>query len=135
VAWTDAEASVTLARSEPPRGRQDPSVAGTTLAALRRVVYGVHALRLESDAATPEPPPMPALLGLASALDESLGLVAAQLRDHDGEDRRALPPLRQRYREAMRQGPARRMHALQAPLDELVDATDTAADAVGLEVP
>ncbi len=133
-AWTDAEAAVTLARSEPPRGRQDPKVAGTTLAALRRVVYGVHALRLESDATT-ESPPMPARWGLASALDESLGLVADQLRDHDVGDRRALPPLRQRYREAMRQEPAGRMHALQAPLDELVDATDTAADAIGLELP
>lgn len=134
MAWTDAEASVTLARSEPPRGKQDPKVAGTTLAALRRLVYGVHALRLESDTTT-ESAPVPALSGLESALDESLGLVADQLRDRGGGDRRTLPPLRQRYREAMRHEPADRMHALQAPLGELVDATDTAADAIGLDVP
>ena len=100
---------------------------------MRRVVYGVHALRLESDE-TPQPRPLPALAGLASALDESLGLIADQLRHGNGA-RRALPPLRQRYRDAMRQGPAESMHALQGPLDELIDATDTAADAIGLELP
>jgi uncharacterized membrane protein YccC len=132
-AWTDAEAAVTLARSEPPRGGPDPNVATTTLQAMRRVVYGVHGLRLESDE-TAEPRPLPALADLASALDESLGLISDQLR-HGSGARRALPQLRGRYRDAMRQGPADSMHALQGPLDELIDATDTAADAIGLELP
>ncbi len=52
IAWTDAEAVVTLARTEPPRGGRDPTVAMSTLGSLRRVVYGVHSLRLESDATT-----------------------------------------------------------------------------------
>lgn len=134
IAWTDAEAAVTLARSEPPRGGPDPNAAAATLGALRRVVQGVHAVRLEADQ-MPDSGPLPALSGLAEALDESLGLVADQLRDGDGAEHRKLPPLRDRYREAIRQDPAGKVQPLRVPLDDLIDATDTAADAIGVELP
>lgn len=132
IAWTDAEAAVTLARSEPPHGHADATVAGTTLGALRRVVHGVHALRLQADT-IPDPEPLPALSELAAGLDQSLGLVADQLRE-GGQRHRKLPPLRQQYRKAVRDDPAG-LQGLHAPLDELIDATDTVADAIGLELP
>jgi hypothetical protein len=142
IAWLDAEATVTLARAEPPRGGPDPNVAMSALGALRRVAYAIHALRLESGA-DQHPRPLRALSGLASGFDESLGIVADRLRESDRRShgdgqtpRRSLPPLREAFRQTMGQDdPDGSLNALQAPLDELVDAIDTTADAIGLELP
>ena len=67
VAFMDAEAAIGLARSEPHRGDTDLETTATTLAALRRVVRGVHVLRL--DAAT-----MPAAPACASSAPLQAGL-------------------------------------------------------------
>ncbi|MGH2843962.1 MAG: FUSC family protein, partial [Solirubrobacteraceae bacterium] len=47
LAFTDCDGAIALARAEPRRGAADPRAAPATLGALGRVVYAVHALRLE----------------------------------------------------------------------------------------
>jgi uncharacterized membrane protein YccC len=131
VAFTDAEAAIGLARSEPAHGDADLETAATTLAALRRVVRGVHVLRLDS-ATMPDPSPLPPLARLQAGLGEALSSLAAALRD---AEQHPFPPLRALHRELVRAWPALLSQALWAALDELVDATDTAAAAVGLAVP
>ncbi|HEY2593673.1 MAG TPA: FUSC family protein, partial [Chloroflexota bacterium] len=128
IAFTDADTALGLARSEPRRGGPDPHVAAATLSALRRVVRGVHVLRL--DAATmPAGEPLPELAPLQAALGDALSLLAGSFV-HAG--RGSLPPLRQLYRTLARDQPELLDQAVWAALDELVDATDTAALTVGL---
>ena len=130
IAFTDADTALGLARSEPRRGGPDPHVTAATLSALRRVVWGVHVLRL--DAATmPLGRPLPELAPLQVALGEALSVLAATLR-HPGHQ--AFPPLRELHRALAREHPELLSQALWAALDELVDATDTAAMTVGLSV-
>lgn len=131
VAFTDAEATVGLARSEPHRGDTDLETTATTLAALRRVARGVHVLRLDTST-MPDPRPLAPLAPLQAGLGEALSSLAAALRD---DEQRPFPPLRTLNRELARARPQLLTQALWAALDELVDATDTAAAAAGLAVP
>lgn len=124
-AWTDAESAVKLARSEPRHGEQDLRAAAATLSALRRAVYGVHALRLEAGTAPPEP--LPELAPLADALDEALATIAGAL---EGGAAPPLPPMRQLYR-ALPELP----EGIRVSLDELIDAIDTLAASIGLTLP
>jgi uncharacterized membrane protein YccC len=128
-AWTDASSVVALARSEPRRGEADPERAASTLGAMRRVVWGVHALRV--DAATVEQPrPLPQLAPLGHGLDQALTTVANALRDGA---RSPLPHLRRLYRELAWPDDDRYARTLEPPLDELIDAVDTVAASIGLE--
>jgi uncharacterized membrane protein YccC len=131
VAFMDAETAIGLARSEPPRGDTDLETAATTLAALRRVVRGVHVLRLDTTT-MPDPRPLPSLAPLQAGLGEALSSLVGALRD---VEQHPFPPLRTLDRELARAQPELLGQALWAALDELVDATNTAAAAVGLAVP
>jgi uncharacterized membrane protein YccC len=130
-AFADVDAAVGMARSEPHRGAS--GVGGiesvsATLSALRRLVWGVHVVRL--DASTmPAGHPLPELAELQAGLDDALGVLAAELREGDHG---SFPRLRRLHRELARQQPQLLSQALWAALDELVDATDTAAATVGL---
>jgi len=127
-AFADVDGAVGLARSEPQRGDADPRSIAATLAALRRVVWGVHVVRL--DAATmPAGRPLPELAGLKAGLDQALSVLAAELRE---AEHGSFPRLRRLHRELAREQPQLLSQALEAALDELVDATDTAAATVGL---
>ncbi|HEX3618247.1 MAG TPA: FUSC family protein [Solirubrobacteraceae bacterium] len=127
-AFADVDAAVGMARSEPQRGESDPQATSATLSALRRVVWGVHVVRL--DAATiPAGHPLPELAELRAGLDEALSVLAAELRD---ADHGSFPRLRRLHRQLAREQPQLLSQALWAALDELVDATDTAAATVGL---
>lgn len=129
IAWTEAESAVKLARSEPRRGDHDLRAAAATLSALRRVVYGVHALRLE--AATAPPEPLPALAPLSDALDTALTTIGGAL--NSGRASAAslgLPALRQMYREL-----PELPEGIRVSLDELIDAVDTLAALMGLRLP
>jgi uncharacterized membrane protein YccC len=130
LAFMDADAAIGLARSEPHRGDTDLETTTTTLAALRRVVRGVHVLRLDTST-MPDPRPLAPLAPLQAGLGEALSSLAAVLRD---DERRPFPPLRTLNRELARARPQLLSQALWAALDELVDATNTAAVAVGLSV-
>ncbi len=130
VAFTDAQTSIDLALSEPHRGDADPMAAAQTLSALRRVVYGVHVLRLDSDTMTGRRA-IPSLTMLQARLGEALSVLAAASRG----ERVRLPALREPLRGLARAQPELLSQALWAALDELVDATDTAAATLGLSVP
>ncbi len=134
VAWTDAEGAVSLARSEPRRGELDLSHAAETLAALRRVVWGVHALRIESQESGAMRP-MPEITALGLALSDALEIEAGSLRAGGLGEHLPLPPLRHLYREINWSEDDQLRYALRPPLDELVDAVDTAAVSLGLELP
>jgi hypothetical protein len=131
LAFTDAQAAIDLASNEPRHADVDPEVASSTLSALRRLTHGVHMVRL--DAATmPDQRPLPALAPLQVGLGDALTALATALRE---SDRRAFPALRTLHRSLARSRPDLLSQALWAALDELVDATDTAAETVGLTVP
>jgi hypothetical protein len=133
IAFTDAQAAIGLARSEPHRGDTDLEATADTLGELRRLVYGVHALRIDA-ATAPDIGPLPALQPIQAGLGQALSVLAATLRD-DPVREPPLPPLRGLHRELARAHPGLLSQELWAALDELVDATDTAAVAVGLTVP
>jgi len=120
-----------MARGEPHRGGSGAAgleSISATLSALRRVVWGVHVVRLDS-ATIPAGRPLPELAELQAGLDEALSVLAAELREADHD---SFPRLRRLHRELAREQPQLLSHALWAALDELVDATDTAAATVGL---
>ena len=127
--FTDADALVALSRTEPHRGDADPGAASATLGALRRVAYAVHALRLELQPDS-EPPPRPELVPLRDGFNEALTTLSVAL--HDGNASKPLPPLRRVLRKIEWQTAD---DALRPPLDELVDAVNSAAASVGLELP
>ncbi|MDE3134488.1 MAG: FUSC family protein [Acidobacteriota bacterium] len=131
IAFADADSVVALARSEPRHGTPGvgaSAAAAGLLGALQRLVWGVHALRL--DASTmPAGRPMTQLAQLQAGLGEALSVLAAELRE---ADHGSFPRLRRLHRELAREHPELLTQALSAALDELVDATDTAAAAVGL---
>ena len=108
----------------------DPHVTSTTLSALRRVVWGVHVVRLDTET-MPAGRPLPELAPLQAALGDALSALAATFRH---ARRRSFPPLRRLHRALAREHPELLTQALWAALDELVDATDTAAVTVGLDV-
>jgi uncharacterized membrane protein YccC len=126
LAYSDAEAAVTLMRSEPLRAI-DPADAGAVLGGLRRDVYGIHALRLELRATGPGSP-RPELAPLSAGLIEELSLIAGRLRGEPPPT--DLPPLRALFDAATTRAGA----AIRVALDELVDAANTTADAAGLVI-
>jgi hypothetical protein len=130
--YSDAESAVTLAQSEPVRGT-DPRRAAATLAGLRRLVYAVHSLRLEARAVA-DRGPAPELAALGAAFDLALAALAADLLAGDRPRPTALPPLRDRYRTAVPALAPALSAAVRIPLDELIDATDTVAASLGMEV-
>lgn len=133
IAYSDAEAAVTLTRSEPVRGI-DPGLASATLVGLRRLVYAVHALR--ADLMTlPDHSPRPELAPLGRAIDQALELVHRRLQATGARLDVTLPPLRRLYREAAGDPAKVTDQPVLAPLDELVDAVDTVADGLGLRLP
>ncbi len=94
-AFADADAAAGLMRSEPQQGESDPVDTAAALSALRRVVWGVHVVRL--DASTmPEGRPVPELANLKEGLDQALSVLAAELR---AADHGAFPRLRRLHRE------------------------------------
>jgi uncharacterized membrane protein YccC len=129
--YSDADAAVTLSRAEPIRG-VDPRQAAATLAGLRRLVYAVHALRVEAAATEPRPP-APALEPLDEALGSALKQIAQQLRNGDG--RGEQPHLRDLYRSALPELPAALATAIRTSLDELIDTANTVAASLGLKLP
>jgi uncharacterized membrane protein YccC len=127
--FTDADALVALSQTEPRRGDADPRAASTTLGALRRLVYAVHALRLELQSET-EPTPRPELAPLRNGLNQALITLSVALHDRDLAT--PLPPLRRVLRKIEWQPVD---EALRPVLDELVDAVNTAASSIGLKLP
>lgn len=131
--YSDAESAVTLAEAEPVRGT-DPRRAAAILAGLRRLVYAVHALRVEAGAVA-ERRPAPALAPLAAGLGEALDAIAGELTAGDGGGRpSALPPLRDCFRQAVPTLEPELAAAVRIPLDELIDAADTVAASLGIPV-
>lgn len=127
--FTDADALVALSRSEPHHHDADIRAASETLGALRRVVYAVHALRLELSAEG-EPPARPELAALSAGFDQALSELSLALRD--GELSITLPALRRLLRKVEWNADD---ESLRPALDELVDAVNTAAASIGLELP
>jgi len=127
--FTDANALVALSRTEPRHDDADLRMASTTLGALRRVVYAVHALRLELSGER-EPPAHPELAPLRDGFDEALTTLSFALRD--GGASITLPPLRRVLRKIEWKTAD---ETLRPALDELVDAVNTAAASIGLELP
>ncbi len=128
LAFVDADGELGLARTEPSRGQLDAEATADTLNALRRVVWGVHTLRLDA-AAIPAGRALPALGELQASLGEALSVLAASFRE---APHGPFPPLRRLHRELAREHPELLSQALSAALDELVDATNTVAVKVGL---
>jgi uncharacterized membrane protein YccC len=149
IAYSDAEAAVTQSESEPVRGI-DPRQGRAVLVGLRRLVYGVHALRADLTAEA-DHPPRPELQPLAEALDQALEMVHGRLQASPSSWHRlagigrsapvtqppdpTLPPLRQLYGEALPAPEAASSQPVLAPIDEVVDAVDTVAETIGLSLP
>jgi len=121
-----AQASLSRAVAEPPRAGADTDRAGGVLAACRRIVIALHALRATLDD-TSEHVAIPEVAPIRDAVVSSL----RGLAQHDGS---ALGELRERQQEldaAANVDPtslrARRQALLAAHLDPLVDSVDTLA--------
>jgi uncharacterized membrane protein YccC len=131
IAYSDAEAAVTLSRSEPLRGIE-PGLASTTLVGLRRLVYAVHALRADLMSLA-DRRPRPELAPLVASIDQALVLTRDHLQGSAGQAH--LPPLRQLYREAIADPDIAAQEPVLAALDELIDAVNTVASGLGLGLP
>ena len=130
VAWSNADAMITLARKEPAQRLGDPGLrAIAALGALRRLVYAGHTVRMET-ASEQERSPHPAWMPFRAGLERELSAIAAVLR---GRPAAPLPPLRALFVEARRRAPLD--EGLLLPLDEIVDATNTVAATLGLDQP
>jgi hypothetical protein len=145
VAWGDAQAMLKVARSEPRHDAEVPRTAPAMLAALRRLVYGVHALRLAIAELEPRTP-RPELAGLATALIEAVDALLQHARGT--ATLTPLPPLRSLYRRVSwhQQTPADLSPAsavgsddgpdsVRIAIDELIDAINSLVASVGLELP
>ena len=147
IAWGDAEGTLRSARNEPVRGAHLPQTAAAMLAALRRLVYGVHALRLAIADLDPRRP-RPELAPLSVALRSAVQTLLHRIRDEPSEA--VLPPLRALYRRVDwgRAETAAGITGSGSPdsgggspdsvriaLDELIDAVDSLAATLGLELP
>ncbi len=89
-----AEEAVGRSLTDPSDRRIDAARAAATLAALRRLVLAVHAVRVELEDGTLRVP-MPQLAPLAGALGEALSLLAGSLAGSlRGTPAARLPPLR-----------------------------------------
>lgn len=137
LARTAAEATVARSLSEPSTRRIDATESQAALGALRRLVQAAHVVRLDTQEERARHP-LPELAPLTTGIARLLELVAETLRGRPAEPdpglAAELPDLRALY------GPVERAHAgdpealpLLAELDELVDAANGLAAAVGLE--
>jgi uncharacterized membrane protein YccC len=132
LAWTNAEATVTRSLTEPMTRRIDAEQSRGLLAGLRRLVYAAHVIRLEASRYDPQAP-HPELGPLACTLDESLARITNALGPESLETA-TLPPLRALYQTLSRESAGQPADAvLMAELDEIVDATNTVSELVGLE--
>jgi uncharacterized membrane protein YccC len=133
VAWSNADAVITLARREPERRLGDRGLqAIATLGGLRRLVYAGHTTRVEAGAAAdPERRPQPEWAPLRDGLDRTLRTIAAHI-EH-GTIPFGLPQLRILYSDARTAAPLD--PALLGALDEIVDATNTVVATLGLQQP
>jgi uncharacterized membrane protein YccC len=130
IAWSNADAVITVARKEPAERLGDPGLrAIAALGGLRRLVYAGHTVRLETGSDR-EPSPHPAWMPFRAGLDRELSVIAAFL--HSGTAT-PLPPLRALFDEARVRAPLD--EGLLLPLDEIVDATNTVAATLGLSQP
>jgi len=135
IAWGDAEGTLRSARNEPVRGTHLPQTAAAMLAALRRLVYGVHALRLAITDLDPRRP-RAELAPLGAALTSAVQTLLHRVRDEPCET--ALPPLRALYRRVDWGRPSTAdggPDSVRIALDELIDAVDSLAATLGLELP
>ncbi|MHB8695201.1 MAG: FUSC family protein [Solirubrobacteraceae bacterium] len=104
VAWSDADAVITLVRREPQRRLGDHGLkAIATLGGLRRLVYAGHTARLEAAAAGPDRAPKPEWAPLRDGLDRTLRTIAAHI-EH-GPMPPEPPHLRSLYRDASTAAP------------------------------
>jgi uncharacterized membrane protein YccC len=132
LAWTNAEATLERALTEPPARRIDVDQARRVMTGLRRIVQAAHVIRLEIGERT-DNRPMPALRPLAAALDRALAIIAEMLATA-APPRADLPPLRALHRDlAARAADTVPDPVLLAELDEMVDAANTVAGLLGLE--
>ncbi len=121
-----AQASLSRAVAEPVRAGADTMTASGVLAAARRIVIALHALRATLDDAS-EHVAVPEVAGMRTAVTGALRGLAA----HDDP---AVTGLRERQQD-LESGPAddptslvaRRRALLAAHLDPLVDSVDTLA--------
>jgi len=140
IAWGDAEGMLRSARNEPAQGVHQPQTAAAMLAALRRLVYGVHALRLAIADLDPRLS-RPELAQLSTALTGAVQTLLHRVRDEPSET--VLPPLRALYRRidwgrsdvsnGIADGGS--PDSVRIALDELIDAVDSLAATLGLELP
>jgi hypothetical protein len=140
IAWGDAEGMLRSARNEPAQGVHQPQTAAAMLAALRRLVYGVHALRLAIADLDPRLS-RPELAPLSTALTGAVQTLLHRVRDEPSET--VLPPLRALYRRidwgrsdvsnGIADGGS--PDSVRIALDELIDAVDSLAATLGLELP
>ncbi len=132
LAWTNAAAAVARSLTEPAPRRIDAHQSNGLLTSLRRLIQAAHVARLEAQARE-DPMPLPALEPLAAAIDETLEAFGAELAAGTGGG--AVPPLRELYAQlAVGNGTLTRAPdaLLLVQLDEMVDATNTAAGLLGL---
>ena len=81
IAWSNADAVITLAQAEPARRLGDTGMrAIASLGGLRRLVYAGHTVRLEITELEGRTA-RPAWAPFRAALDEALSLIARRLRD------------------------------------------------------
>ncbi|HWF56233.1 MAG TPA: FUSC family protein [Solirubrobacteraceae bacterium] len=134
LARTRAEAAIANSLSEPPGRRIDADQSRGALGAMRRLVQAVHAIRLDAEDA-PSRPPVPGLRRLAGAVDELLRVVEETVRAPEAVSVARVPDLRAAYDEWEPLAPDDEYgQALLATLDEIVDAANTLAAVIGLEV-
>jgi uncharacterized membrane protein YccC len=125
-ARTAAQASLSRAVAEPPRAGADTESAAGVLAAARRIVISLHALRATLDDAT-EHVAVPQVEGIRDAIVAALTGLAA----HDPTAVAGLRDLQQDLDVDVANDPAslhaRRLAVVAAQLDPLVDSVDTLA--------
>jgi uncharacterized membrane protein YccC len=132
MAWGDAEALLRVTRMEPARGGTGPGTAARMLQSLRRVVYAVHALRVGVGQIA-DPTPHPELEDLRRGLLAATATLASRAGGEAGPA--AMPPLRARYRQ-IAWGPQHGLpDSVRIPIDELIDALDSLALVLGIELP
>ncbi|HWC34640.1 MAG TPA: FUSC family protein [Mycobacteriales bacterium] len=122
----EATASLTRAMAEPARGGADATTAAGRLAAARRIVIALHALRATVDDAM-EHVPVPEVSDLRDAIVAALRALA----QHQSPDVSRLREMQEALDAEVPGDPtglhARRLSLLAAHLDPLVDSVDTLA--------
>lgn len=133
VAWTDARSAIELAQGEPQRTSLDAHSAAAVLAALRRVIWSVHGLRLEVFAIE-HPQPYTELEALRASLLEALTKLATTLERMD-PGAAEMPALRRVYNDVQWPDDRGFPRPARAQFDEMVDAVDTAASTLHIALP